>query len=163
MRHNQHFDVQLKTKFICIKIQHFIRKYYLEEILLGISFRKFIKCQFLNLSIFLYLIKIKSLSQVSATFAASLITSPALGAYLGTVYSDSVVVALATAISLLDILFILVCVPESLPERLRPVSWGKSIPWEKADPFSASVCFQIIFYCYTRFNIIYTFKRSLSK
>lgn len=74
---------------------------------------------------------------VSATFAASLITSPALGAYLGTVYNDSVVVALATAIALLDILFILVCVPESLPERLRPVSWGKSIPWEKADPFSS--------------------------
>lgn len=90
---------------------------------------------------------------MSATFAASLITSPALGAYLGTVYSDSVVVALATAISLLDILFILVCVPESLPERLRPVSWGKSIPWEKADPFSASVYFQI-FYRYIRFNII---------
>ena len=77
--------------------------------------------------------------QVSATFAASLITSPALGAYLGTVYGDSVVIALATAISLLDILFILVCVPESLPERLRPVSWGKSIPWEKADPFSVSL------------------------
>ncbi|XP_066910156.1 hippocampus abundant transcript 1 protein-like [Clytia hemisphaerica] len=74
---------------------------------------------------------------VSATFAASLITSPALGAYLGSVYSDSVVVALATAIALLDMLFILVCVPESLPERLRPVSWGKSIPWEKADPFSS--------------------------
>ena len=42
--------------------------------------------------------------QVSATFAASLITSPALGAYLGTVYGDSVVIALATAISLLDFL-----------------------------------------------------------
>ncbi|XP_065657824.1 hippocampus abundant transcript 1 protein [Hydra vulgaris] len=74
---------------------------------------------------------------VSATFAASLITSPALGAYLGNTYNDSVVVALATAISLLDVLFILVCVPESLPERMRPVSWGAKIPWEKVDPFSS--------------------------
>ncbi|XP_057299408.1 hippocampus abundant transcript 1 protein-like isoform X2 [Hydractinia symbiolongicarpus] len=74
---------------------------------------------------------------VSATFAASLITSPALGAYLSSVYSDSVVIALATAIALLDILFILVWVPESLPERMRPASWGAPIPWEKADPFNS--------------------------
>lgn len=73
---------------------------------------------------------------VSATFAASLITSPALGGYLGNRYNDGVVVAVATAIALLDVLFILLCVPESLPERMRPRSWGSPISWELADPFS---------------------------
>lgn len=74
---------------------------------------------------------------VSATFAASLITSPALGAYLSTIYNDNVVVAIATAIAVLDFIFILVCVPESLPERMRPASWGAPIPWDKADPFNS--------------------------
>lgn len=74
---------------------------------------------------------------VSATFAASLVTSPALGAYLSNLYSDNLVVALASAIALLDIFFILVAVPESLPEKLRPASWGAPISWEQADPFSA--------------------------
>ncbi len=76
--------------------------------------------------------------QVSATFAASLITSPALGAYLEKYYNDTFVIALATAIALLDLLFILLAVPESLPERMRPVSWGAPISWEQADPFSVS-------------------------
>lgn len=78
---------------------------------------------------------------MSATFAASLITSPAIGAYLGKHYNDNVVVVLATAIALLDLLFILVAVPESLPERLRPASWGASISWEQADPFLVIYCF----------------------
>ncbi|CAH1772781.1 unnamed protein product [Owenia fusiformis] len=74
---------------------------------------------------------------VSATFAASLVTSPAIGAYLGKVYSDNLVVALAAAIAMFDILFIMVAVPESLPEKMRPASWGSQISWEKADPFGA--------------------------
>uniref|UniRef100_A0A8C5QIB4 Major facilitator superfamily domain containing 14A n=1 Tax=Leptobrachium leishanense TaxID=445787 RepID=A0A8C5QIB4_9ANUR len=74
---------------------------------------------------------------VSATFAASLVTSPAIGAYLGRVYGDSLVVLLATAIALLDICFILVAVPESLPEKMRPASWGAPISWEQADPFAS--------------------------
>lgn len=74
---------------------------------------------------------------VSATFAASLVTSPALGAYLGSMYTDSLVIALATAIALLDIFFVMVCVPESLPVKLRPASWGSHISWDKADPFGA--------------------------
>ncbi|XP_076440263.1 hippocampus abundant transcript 1 protein-like isoform X2 [Babylonia areolata] len=74
---------------------------------------------------------------VSATFAASLVTSPALGAYLQDLYSDTVVIWIATAIALLDVLFIMVAVPESLPEKLRPASWGSAISWEKADPFGA--------------------------
>ncbi|XP_071799627.1 hippocampus abundant transcript 1 protein-like [Asterias amurensis] len=74
---------------------------------------------------------------VSATFAASLITSPALGSYLGSVYGDNLVVFLATAVALCDVLFILVAVPESLPEKIRPASWGAAISWEQADPFSS--------------------------
>lgn len=74
---------------------------------------------------------------VSATFAASLVTSPALGAYLARQYSDTLVVALASAVALLDVLFILVAVPESLPEKLRPAAWSSPISWEQADPFSA--------------------------
>ena len=37
----------------------------------------------------------------------------ALGAYLSRIYSDDVVVLLATLIAILDLLFILCCVPES--------------------------------------------------
>ncbi|XP_065569560.1 hippocampus abundant transcript 1 protein-like isoform X2 [Artemia franciscana] len=75
---------------------------------------------------------------VSATFAASLVTSPALGAYISQTYSEDVVVALATAVAILDVLFILVAVPESLPEKIRPTSqWGVPISWEQADPFVA--------------------------
>ncbi|KAK3583223.1 hypothetical protein CHS0354_015391 [Potamilus streckersoni] len=74
---------------------------------------------------------------VSATFAASLITSPAIGEYLTRAYSENLVIWLATAIALLDIFFIMVAVPESLPEKLRPASWGSQISWEKADPFGA--------------------------
>ncbi|KAK3568144.1 hypothetical protein QTP86_031995 [Hemibagrus guttatus] len=46
-------------------------------------------------------------------------------------------VILATAIALLDIGFILVAVPESLPEKMRPASWGAPISWEQADPFAS--------------------------
>ncbi|XP_063074526.1 MFSD14 family MFS transporter [Engraulis encrasicolus] len=74
---------------------------------------------------------------VSATFAASLVTSPAIGAYLSQAYGDTLVVILATAIALLDIAFILVAVPESLPEKMRPASWGAPISWEQADPFAS--------------------------
>lgn len=74
---------------------------------------------------------------VSATFAASMVFSPALGAYLMEAYSENFVVALSTAIALLDVFFILVAIPESLPEKVRPSSWGAPISWEQADPFSA--------------------------
>ena len=76
--------------------------------------------------------------QVSATFAASMVISPALGAYMMAAYSESLVVALATAIAILDVFFILVAVPESLPEKVRPSSWGAPISWEQADPFAVS-------------------------
>ncbi|XP_030322113.1 hippocampus abundant transcript 1 protein isoform X2 [Calypte anna] len=73
---------------------------------------------------------------VSATFAASLVTSPAIGAYLSQAYGDTLVVVLASGVALLDIGFILLAVPESLPEEMRPVSWGAPISWEQADPFA---------------------------
>ncbi len=91
---------------------------------------------------------------VSATFAASLVTSPALGAYLEQVsvagsarplgrqslilcipqiYSEEVVVAVATAIAILDVFFILVAVPESLPDkcRLNPISGSRGLTLEQ--------------------------------
>ncbi|KAL1456598.1 hypothetical protein WDU94_001316 [Cyamophila willieti] len=75
---------------------------------------------------------------VSATFAASMVFSPALGAYLEKTYSLSLVVALATSVAILDVFFILVAVPESLPEKVRQASWGGApISWEQADPFAS--------------------------
>ncbi|XP_049753143.1 hippocampus abundant transcript-like protein 1 isoform X1 [Elephas maximus indicus] len=74
---------------------------------------------------------------VSATFAASLVSSPAIGAYLSASYGDSLVVLVATVVALLDIGFILLAVPESLSEKMRPVAWGTQISWKQADPFAS--------------------------
>ncbi|NXG24451.1 MF14B protein, partial [Grallaria varia] len=52
-------------------------------------------------------------------------------------YGDSLVVLMATLVALVDICFILLAVPESLPEKMRPASWGSSISWEQADPFAS--------------------------
>lgn len=73
---------------------------------------------------------------VSATFAASLVTSPALGVYVFENYGRDTVVALATAIAALDVLFILVAVPESLPQKVKTSAWAP-LAWEQADPFAA--------------------------
>lgn len=86
----------------------------------------------------------KAYGLASATFAASLVISPALGNVLMDWYGNTLVVALSTAIALLDVFFILVAVPESLSEKMRPTaSWGAPISWEQADPFAVrhySVC-----------------------
>ncbi|KAA0704300.1 Hippocampus abundant transcript 1 protein [Triplophysa tibetana] len=74
---------------------------------------------------------------VSATFAASLVTSPAIGAYLSASYGDNLVVLLATLIALADICFIQLAVPESLPDKMRLNTWGAPISWEQADPFAS--------------------------
>ncbi|XP_069785131.1 hippocampus abundant transcript 1 protein-like isoform X2 [Narcine bancroftii] len=74
---------------------------------------------------------------VSATFAASLVISPAIGAHLSSNYGDNLVVLVASVIAALDICFILVAVPESLPEKVRPASQGSPFSWEQADPFSS--------------------------
>lgn len=65
-------------------------------------------------------------------------TSPAIGAYLGRAYSDNLVIALASFVAILDVGFLLLAVPESLPEKCRPATWGSHIAWEKADPFAVS-------------------------
>jgi hypothetical protein len=36
---------------------------------------------------------------------------------------------------ILNLLF----VPESLPEKIRPASYGSQISWEQADPFGVSI------------------------
>lgn len=74
---------------------------------------------------------------VSATFAASLVTSPAIGAYLSAEYGDSLVVLIATVIAVADIAFVFFVVPESLPDKMRLTSWGFPISWEQADPFAS--------------------------
>ncbi|MEQ2276831.1 Hippocampus abundant transcript 1 protein [Xenotaenia resolanae] len=74
---------------------------------------------------------------VSATFAASLVTSPAIGAYLSAHYGDSLVVLVATVIAVADIAFVFFLVPESLPDKMRLSSWGFPISWEQADPFAS--------------------------
>ncbi|CAF3566652.1 unnamed protein product [Rotaria socialis] len=71
---------------------------------------------------------------VTATFAASLITSPAIGAHLARLYSENFVIALGTVVAILDLVFIFFVVPESLPERLRT---DQKISWDKIDPFAA--------------------------
>ena len=80
------------------------------------------------------------LSQVSATFAASLVISPSLGNLILSNYSEEhgarKVIALATLVSVLNLAFIVFCVPESLPESVRKSSWGSAISWEQADPFA---------------------------
>lgn len=79
---------------------------------------------------------------VSATFAASLVTSPALGAYLSEYYGDSLVVLLATIVSVADVIFIVLFVPESLPSRRSTPGSGQVTPnevfnWHSADPFGS--------------------------
>ncbi|CAF4800093.1 unnamed protein product [Rotaria sp. Silwood1] len=71
---------------------------------------------------------------VTATFAASLITSPAIGAHLTRLYSENFIIALSIIVTIIDLLFIYFCVPESLPERLRT---NQKVSWNKIDPFGA--------------------------
>lgn len=71
--------------------------------------------------------------KVSATFAASMILSPALGAHLSQLYGNNLVVLLATCVAVLDVLFILFIMPESLPEKLRSPQLSL---WEQATPIS---------------------------
>merc|ERR1719412_340649 len=74
---------------------------------------------------------------VSATFAASLVTSPALGAYIEQMYSEEIVVVVATAIAILDVIFIIVCVPESLPDKCRPIASSRGLTFDQVDPFAS--------------------------
>ena len=73
---------------------------------------------------------------VSATFAASLVTSPALGAYIEQLYSEEVVVMVATIISVLDVAFIILAVPESLPDKVRPLAASKGLTFDQVSKVS---------------------------
>lgn len=71
---------------------------------------------------------------VSATFAASLVTSPAIGTYLANIYTISTVVSVATIIFLTDFFFILLFVPESLPNNKDvPSTSSAATPLSKTD------------------------------
>eukprot|EP00117_Sycon_ciliatum_P039074 scpid53156/ scgid28931/ Hippocampus abundant transcript-like protein 1 len=73
--------------------------------------------------------------QVSATFAASFVLSPAIGTYIAAMFGDSMVVLLATFVAVLDLLFIYLVMPESLSIMSEvQVPWTGSISWEQADP-----------------------------
>ena len=91
--------------------------------------------------------------QVSAMFAASLVISPALGTFILEEYPKTGmfnVVSLATGITIMNLLFIIFIVPESLREGTRKSVWGNSITCEQADPFSVShpsmnfTCYKVI-------------------
>ena len=75
-------------------------------------------------------------------FAASLVISPALGTFILEQYPKTGmfnVVSLATGIAIMNLLFIIFIVPESLREGTRKSTWGNSITWEQADPFAVSL------------------------
>ena len=68
--------------------------------------------------------------------------SPSLGNFIIYNYpehGERKVIVLATLVSVLNLAFILFCVPESLPESVRKSSWGSAISWEQADPFAVCV------------------------
>lgn len=73
--------------------------------------------------------------RISAMFAASLVTSPFLGSQFVGQYGRQALYGLSCGVALLDVLYILAVVPESLPERRRP----KSLDLRQSDPFT-SLC-----------------------
>ncbi|EGD72587.1 hypothetical protein PTSG_04322 [Salpingoeca rosetta] len=72
--------------------------------------------------------------QVSATFAASLVISPALGSLLQSLYGVHFVCAVSTIIAAIDVLFIALFVPESVPPSEVQ---KKTFSWQIASPFSS--------------------------
>ncbi|XP_050542517.1 hippocampus abundant transcript 1 protein isoform X2 [Daktulosphaira vitifoliae] len=72
---------------------------------------------------------------ITGTFGASMVFGPALGSYIMEMYGINYVVLLASFIAILNVLFIIVVVPESLPYKLRMST--NCILWEHADPFVA--------------------------
>lgn len=65
-----------------------------------------------------------------------MVFGPALGSYLVEIYNTSFVTFFASLIALLNVFFIVVAVPESLPYKQR--SSTNCISWKKADPFIVS-------------------------
>lgn len=71
-----------------------------------------------------------------------MVFGPALGSYIMEIYNTSFVIFLASFIALLNVIFIIVAVPESLPYKQRIST--NCITWKKADPFV--VKFKIIYF-----------------
>lgn len=65
-----------------------------------------------------------------------MVFGPALGSYIMESYNTSFVVLVASLIAILNVFFIMVVVPESLPYKHRTST--NSISWKKADPFVVS-------------------------
>lgn len=65
-----------------------------------------------------------------------MVFGPALGSYIMENYHTNFVVLLASLIAFLNVFFIMVAVPESLPYKHRATS--SCISWKKADPFVVS-------------------------
>ena len=45
--------------------------------------------------------------------------------------SEEIVVVVATAIAILDVVFIMVCVPESLPDKCRPIASSRGLTFDQ--------------------------------
>ncbi|SPP76839.1 blast:Hippocampus abundant transcript 1 protein [Drosophila guanche] len=74
--------------------------------------------------------RLRSHGMVSATFATSLVISPALGNLLMNLFGINAVVLFATIISVMDVLFVWLAVPESLSTKGRT-----SISWKQVNSF----------------------------
>mmetsp|Transcript_35181 Transcript_35181/g.92056 ORF Transcript_35181/g.92056 Transcript_35181/m.92056 type:complete len:501 (+) Transcript_35181:205-1707(+) len=72
--------------------------------------------------------------QVSATFAGSMVISPAVGSFIYTVYGRDAVFATSCAVAALDIVYILAVVPESLPADIMA---RRVFDWKTVNPFNA--------------------------
>eukprot|EP00038_Savillea_parva_P000499 m.96501 g.96501 ORF g.96501 m.96501 type:complete len:502 (-) comp10170_c0_seq1:118-1623(-) len=72
--------------------------------------------------------------QVSATFAGSMVISPAVGSFIFTVYGRNAVYATAVTVAALDMLYIMLIVPESLPEEIMA---RRLFDWKTVNPFTA--------------------------
>lgn len=82
-----------------------------------------------------------------------MVFGPALGSYIMEIYNSTFVVLLASLIALLNVFFIVLAVPESLPYKQR--SFNNCISWKKADPFVVSNNKKVI--CFITFNIYFIF------
>lgn len=60
-----------------------------------------------------------------------------VGAKIKETYGLDVVVTMASGIALMDVIFILLAVPESLPEIVRPAGWNANLSWDRVDPLSS--------------------------
>lgn len=71
--------------------------------------------------------------QVSATFAASMVISPAVGSVVQSFYGNDTVFLMACTVSVMDVVYIFFFVPESLGV---PLSERRKFQWSDVNPFS---------------------------